>query len=117
MFGEPLYKTREECAAHLLYYVIKNHPFSDGKTRGVPAHDQDITIHSLKLHFGKILTGCEGGQTEPSEDIPRYLRLHEAGKLVLDGLVTHRFPLEKVNDALDALRSGDAGRCMLEISH
>ena len=33
MFGEPLYGTREERAAHLLYFVIKNHPFSDGNKR------------------------------------------------------------------------------------
>lgn len=33
MFSEPLYKTREERAAHLLYFVIKNHPFSDGNKR------------------------------------------------------------------------------------
>jgi prophage maintenance system killer protein len=33
MFGEPLYRTREERAAHLLYFVIKNHPFSDGNQR------------------------------------------------------------------------------------
>ena len=33
MFGEPLYKTREERAAHLLYFVVKNHPFSDGNKR------------------------------------------------------------------------------------
>lgn len=33
MFGEPLYKTREERAAHLLYFVIKNHSFSDGNNR------------------------------------------------------------------------------------
>lgn len=33
MFGEPLYRTREERAAHLLYFVIKNHPFSDGNKR------------------------------------------------------------------------------------
>ena len=33
MFGEPLYKTREERAAHPLYFVIKNHPFSDGNKR------------------------------------------------------------------------------------
>ncbi|MHB8471849.1 MAG: RhuM family protein [Gammaproteobacteria bacterium] len=33
MFGDPLYKTREERAAHLLYFVIKNHPFSDGNKR------------------------------------------------------------------------------------
>ena len=33
MFGEALYKTREERAAHLLYFMIKNHPFSDGNKR------------------------------------------------------------------------------------
>lgn len=33
MFGEALYGTREERAAHLLYFVIKNHPFSDGNKR------------------------------------------------------------------------------------
>jgi prophage maintenance system killer protein len=33
MFGESLYKTREEKAAHLLYFVIKDHPFSDGNKR------------------------------------------------------------------------------------
>lgn len=34
MFGEPLYRSREEKAAHLLYFVIKDHPFSDGNKRG-----------------------------------------------------------------------------------
>ena len=33
MFGEALYRTREEKAAHLLYFIIKDHPFSDGNKR------------------------------------------------------------------------------------
>lgn len=33
MFSESLYKSREEKAAHLLYFVIKDHPFSDGNKR------------------------------------------------------------------------------------
>lgn len=33
MFGEPLYRSREEKAAHVLYFVIKDHPFSDGNKR------------------------------------------------------------------------------------
>lgn len=31
--GKPLYKTMEERAAHLLYFIIKDHPFSDGNKR------------------------------------------------------------------------------------
>ena len=82
---------------------------------GVPRHDQDITIHSLPLHFGKRLTGCEGGQTDPAVDIPRYLRLFAEGKLSLAPQITHRYPLEEVNRALDTVRSGEAGRCILEM--
>lgn len=33
MFGEPLYPSAEARAAHLLYFLIKNHPFSDGNKR------------------------------------------------------------------------------------
>ena len=33
MFGEALYRSREEKAAHLLYFVVKDHPFSDGNKR------------------------------------------------------------------------------------
>jgi len=31
--GTPLYKTAEERAAHLLYFIIKDHPFTDGNKR------------------------------------------------------------------------------------
>jgi len=33
VFGQPAYPTVESKAAHLLYFVIKNHPFSDGNKR------------------------------------------------------------------------------------
>lgn len=33
VFGEPAYPTLENKAAHLLYFVVKNHPFSDGNKR------------------------------------------------------------------------------------
>lgn len=33
VFGKPAYPTIESKAAHLLYFVVKNHPFSDGNKR------------------------------------------------------------------------------------
>ena len=33
MFGEPLYRSCEEKAANLLYFVVKDHPFTDGNKR------------------------------------------------------------------------------------
>ncbi len=83
---------------------------------GVPRHDQDITIHSLPLHFGRVLTGCEGGHTNPTVDIPRYLNLVRKGKMKLDRLITHRFShLEQINSALDSVRAGEAGKCLISM--
>ena len=33
VFGDPAYPTIESKAAHLLYFVVKNHPFADGNKR------------------------------------------------------------------------------------
>lgn len=91
---------------------------NSGKTIlvGVPKHDEDITIHSLPLHFGKVLTGCEGGSTDPTVDIPRYIRLYQRGKLDLDRLITHRFAFQDINTALDKVRAGEVGRCVLSMA-
>jgi S-(hydroxymethyl)glutathione dehydrogenase/alcohol dehydrogenase len=83
---------------------------------GVPKHDEDITIHSLPLHFGKVLTGCEGGSTDPTTDIPRYIKLYQRGKLKLDRLITHRYPFRDINLALDQVRAGQVGRCVLSMN-
>ena len=33
VFGQDAYRTTEEKAAHLLYFIVKNHPFNDGNKR------------------------------------------------------------------------------------
>lgn len=82
---------------------------------GVPRHDQDVTIHSLPLHFGKVLTGCEGGHSNPTDDIPRYLNLYHRGKLRLDELITHRHELEEINVAIGEITAGLVGRCVIRM--
>ena len=37
-------------------------------------------------------------------------------KMTLDGVVTHEFPLEEVNQAIELFRSGDAGRIILRMN-
>jgi S-(hydroxymethyl)glutathione dehydrogenase/alcohol dehydrogenase len=91
------------------------HP--DGKTIlvGVPRKGDNISIYSLPLHFRKVLTGSHGGSAEPHVDIPRFIRLMKAGRLSLDGLVTHEYPLDQVNEAIATVRRGEAGRVMLRM--
>ena len=83
---------------------------------GVPRHTDNINIHSMPLHHGKVLTGCEGGSTDPTVDIPRYLKLYEAGKLNLDRVITHRMAFGEINNALDKVRAGEVGRCVLSMT-
>ena len=80
---------------------------------GVPS--EKVTIYTLPIHFNKVLTGSHGGDAAPHVDIPRLIRLVEAGRLSFDGIITHEFPLDEINDALDVVRSGTAGRVLLNI--
>jgi len=43
VFGEPAYPTIERKAAHLLYFVIKNHPLADGNKRT----GDTVVVHSM----------------------------------------------------------------------
>lgn len=80
---------------------------------GVPR--EKVEIYTLPLHFDKVLKGSEGGKCEPARDIPRLVRLAEAGRISYDGIVTDEFPLDRINDALDLMRSGTSGRILLNI--
>lgn len=91
------------------------HP--DGKTIlvGVPKKGDNISIYSLPLHFKKILKGSHGGGAEPHIDIPRLVGLLKAGRMTLEGLVTHEFPLAEINEAIDVVKRGEAGRVVLRM--
>lgn len=83
---------------------------------GVPRKGNNIQIYSLPLHFGKGLSGSQGGEAIPNEDIPRYYNLFQSGRIKLKELVTERVPLADINTAIDNMRSGKAsGRCLIRM--
>jgi S-(hydroxymethyl)glutathione dehydrogenase / alcohol dehydrogenase len=83
---------------------------------GVPGVQDKITIDSFPIHFGRQLIGSHGGETAPDQDIPRYLGLYGRGQLALDKLITHTYPLERINEALDVVRGGGAVRCQVRMA-
>jgi S-(hydroxymethyl)glutathione dehydrogenase/alcohol dehydrogenase len=84
---------------------------------GVPKKGDNVSFYSLDLHFGKCITGSHGGDAQPAEDIPRYLRLYKSGKLALDELVTERYTLDEINTAIERMKNGQAvGRCLITLS-
>ncbi len=62
---------------------------------------------------GKSICATQGGGFRPHIDIPRYVQLHKAGLLSLDGIVSERLPLAEINRGLDLVRQGQASRVMI----
>jgi S-(hydroxymethyl)glutathione dehydrogenase/alcohol dehydrogenase len=64
---------------------------------------------------GKVIKATQGGKFSPSVDIPRYVKLYKAGILKIDNIITHRMKLDQINDAIDLVRKGQAGRIIINI--
>lgn len=58
----------------------------------------------------KVLTGSMMGSTRMNIDIPRLVNLYQAGKLKLDELITGRYPLERINEAIESTEKGQVLR-------
>jgi S-(hydroxymethyl)glutathione dehydrogenase/alcohol dehydrogenase len=85
---------------------------------GQPAPGRGVEVMNAVNLFsgmGQTIKATQGGKTNPTEDIPRYVRMHKEGKLDIESFVTHRFKLDQVNEAFDLLRSGNAGRIIIEM--
>jgi len=84
-----------------------------------PGKHNCLTITNAANFFagnGQLIRTTQGGNTNPSEDFARYINLYNKGSLKLDNLITHIFNLNEVNDAVDLLKSGKAGRILIQMS-
>jgi S-(hydroxymethyl)glutathione dehydrogenase / alcohol dehydrogenase len=84
---------------------------------GAPSADQSITIAPAVL-FGieeKQIKGCFLGSCNSLRDIPRLVDLWRAGQLDLESLITHRRPLDEINDGFADVEAGRGIRTVLEV--
>lgn len=72
-------------------------------------------VYELTQFEHRILGTHIGGAT-PALDVPKLATLLAAGKLDLATMVTHRFPLEQINEAIALVGSGQAGRVVIDLS-
>jgi len=109
-------KVIETTGAKQVIELAYNLTHADGTCVLVGVPSEKVTIYTLPIHFNKVLTGSHGGDAVPQVDIPRLIRLNQAGRLSFDGIITHEFPLDEINAALDVVRGGSAGRVVLKIA-
>jgi Zn-dependent alcohol dehydrogenase len=78
---------------------------------GMPANGVKLELDPGDLaHHGRRVLGSKLGSARPDLDIPWLLDLYAEGRLALDELISGRYPLEELDEAIAAVVRGDALR-------
>lgn len=78
---------------------------------GVGRAEDMVSFSSFDLFYDeKTLRGSYYGSANIKRDFPRLLALWRSGQLDLDGMITRRLAIDDVNDAFDAMQSGEVIR-------
>jgi S-(hydroxymethyl)glutathione dehydrogenase/alcohol dehydrogenase len=81
---------------------------------GMPPAGARLDLDPLAFsNFEKTLTGSVYGSETPARSLPRLLGLVRSGELELASLVGPSFPLDQVNEAVDASLAGAPGRVLV----
>lgn len=91
--------------------IAKAYQLTSAKGRtvlyGVMPFDKQVSLNTLPLHFGKRVTGSEGGGSQPSRDIQRYIRMMQKGVFDAKPMISHRGSLEDVNQLITQMCTGE----------
>jgi S-(hydroxymethyl)glutathione dehydrogenase/alcohol dehydrogenase len=71
-----------------------------------------INVNQL-VYAEKTLKGTLYGSMRPRVDLITLMELQQNGKLMLDELLTHTYPLEQINEAYEALERGEVARSLI----
>jgi S-(hydroxymethyl)glutathione dehydrogenase/alcohol dehydrogenase len=81
---------------------------------GAGRFDDPVEFGAMQLMVeAKTIRGCVYGATDPARDFPEMLRLHRAGQLDLEALVSRRISLDEVGDAFRAMDDGEVARSVI----
>ncbi|PAV67287.1 hypothetical protein WR25_08530 [Diploscapter pachys] len=80
---------------------------------GMLPPSEKVGLSAIDLLSGKKLQGGLMGSNRFPVDIPRLVDFYMRGSLDLDTIIAERMPLERINDAFDELRKGDATRSVI----
>ncbi|MDV3351341.1 S-(hydroxymethyl)glutathione dehydrogenase/class III alcohol dehydrogenase [Leptolyngbyaceae cyanobacterium CCMR0082] len=80
---------------------------------GVAASGQEISTRPFQLVTGRVWKGTAFGGAKGRTDVPKIVDWYMNGKINIDDLITHTFPLEKINDAFDVMHEGTSIRSVV----
>lgn len=82
-----------------------------------PAEGERIRLAPHELISGKRIAGSWGGATVPDRDIPRMFEIFQSANIPLQALLTKRYSLEQINEAIDDLEAGRVFRPLIVMKH
>ncbi|MFS4108885.1 Zn-dependent alcohol dehydrogenase [Streptomyces sp. NPDC004684] len=81
---------------------------------GIGGKDEQVTFNALEIfHWGRTLTGCVYGNSDPARDLPVLADHVRTGRLDLSALVTERIALDGIPAAFENMTAGKGGRSLV----
>lgn len=78
---------------------------------GMPHAEASVPLPVFRfVGAGHRIVGSVMGSTRLHVDVPWLVALYQSGRLKLDELISNRYPLERINDAIDNMETGQALR-------
>jgi len=80
---------------------------------GVAASGQEISTRPFQLVTGRVWRGTAFGGARGRTDVPKIVDWYMDRKINIDDLITHRLPLERINDGFDLMARGESIRSVV----
>ncbi|TML92981.1 MAG: Zn-dependent alcohol dehydrogenase [Actinobacteria bacterium] len=82
---------------------------------GVPPMDVMVTLPAMigLIVAEKTVKGCWYGSSDVRRDVPRLIELYRNGALKLDELISREIKLDAINDAFEAMKTGEVARSVV----
>ena len=81
---------------------------------GVAASGQEIKTRPFQLVTGRVWKGTAFGGVRGRTEVPGIVDWYMDGKIEIDSLITHKLPLERINEAFELMHSGESIRTVIE---
>src|ERR1700755_1204011 len=81
---------------------------------GVAGAGQEIKTRPFQLVTGRVWKGTAFGGVRGRTQVPQIVDWYMDGKIAIDPLITHKLPLERINEAFDLMHSGESIRTVIE---
>ena len=80
---------------------------------GIPPDGVTLPVVPFDLQLGRTLKGSFLGNVRTRSQLPGLLDLYVDGRINLDDLVTHRLPVERINEGFDLMARGETLRTVV----